>query len=93
MTIGFIAVSILLQGVPKVERRTSVLDLFRALRRRGLLSIGIMALFYNFGFFTILAYTPYALPRLTAQELGFVYFGWGVLLAICSVFSRIIKLS
>ncbi|WAH39115.1 MFS transporter [Alicyclobacillus dauci] len=86
MAIGFIAVSILLRGVPKVTRRTSVLDPFRALSHRGLLSIGIMALLYNFGFFTILAYTPYVLPHLDAHGLGLVFFGWGVLLAIFSVF-------
>jgi MFS transporter, ACDE family, multidrug resistance protein len=86
MSIAFIAVAILLRGVPKVERRTSILDPIRALRHRGLLTIGIMALLYNFGFFTLLAYTPYILPRLSPHGLGFVFFGWGVLLAVFSVF-------
>jgi ACDE family multidrug resistance protein len=86
MTIAFIAVAILLRGVPKVARRTSVLDPIRALRHRGLLTIGIMALLYNFGFFTLLAYTPYVLPHVNAHGLGFVFFGWGLLLAIFSVF-------
>ena len=44
-----------------------------------------MALFYNFGFFTLLAYTPFPL-HLGAHELGFVFFGWGLLVAIFSVF-------
>lgn len=86
MTIAFIAVSILLRGVPKTTHRTSVLDPLRALRHRGLLSIGIMALLYNFGFFTLLAYTPYVLPKLNAHGIGFVFFGWGILLAVTSVF-------
>ena len=41
--------------------------------------------FYNFGSFTILAYTPLLLD-LTAHQLGLVYFGWGVLVALTSVF-------
>ncbi len=86
MGIAFIAVAILLRGVPKPEHRTSVLDPIRALKYRGLLTMGIMALLYNFGFFTLLAYTPYVLPSVNAHGLGFVFFGWGVLLAISSVF-------
>ncbi|WP_274436480.1 MFS transporter [Alicyclobacillus sp. ALC3] len=86
MAFAFIAIAILLRGVPKPQHRTSVMDPLRALSHRGLLSIGVMALLYNFGFFTLLAYTPYVLPKLNAHGIGFVFFGWGVLLAICSVF-------
>ncbi|NMP22879.1 MFS transporter [Sulfobacillus sp. DSM 109850] len=86
MAIAFIAVAVLLRGVPKPEHRTSVADPIRALRHRSLLTMGVMALLYNFGFFTILAYTPYVLPHLSAHGLGFVFFGWGVLLAVASVF-------
>src|SRR4029078_11675000 len=38
-----------------------------------------------FGFFTLLAYTPFPLG-LDEHGLGYVFFGWGVLLAISSVF-------
>ncbi len=41
---------------------------------------------YNFGFFTILAYAPFLLVGLTEMQVGFVFFGWGILLAIASVF-------
>ena len=47
--------------------------------------MGLTAFFYNFGFFTLLGYAPFPL-RLNAHGLGLVYFGWGVLLAITSVF-------
>jgi len=47
--------------------------------------MGVTAFCYNFGFFTILAYAPFPM-RLDAHHLGLVYFGWGVLLAITSVF-------
>jgi MFS family permease len=50
------------------------------------LTVGLTALCYNFGFFTLLGYAPFPL-RLDAHGLGFVFFGWGVLLAITSVFA------
>ncbi|HET7479313.1 MAG TPA: MFS transporter [Rubrobacteraceae bacterium] len=85
MTIGFIAISVLLPSIPTHERKSSVLDPIRALGHRGLLTLGLTALCYNFGFFTMLAYTPFPL-RLDAHGLGMVFFGWGVMLAITSVF-------
>ena len=41
---------------------------------------------YNFGFFTLLAYAPFLLIGYSELEVGFVFFGWGVLLAIASIF-------
>ncbi|MFC4617545.1 MFS transporter [Camelliibacillus cellulosilyticus] len=85
MAIGFIAIMILLKGVPKPAKRSSILDPFRALKHPGLLSLGIMSLLYNFGFFTLLAFSPFVLT-LNVHGLGYVFFGWGILLAITSVF-------
>jgi len=85
MAIAFIATAFLLPALPKPARRSSLLDPIRALRHRGLLTMGVTAFCYNFGFFTILAYAPFPM-RLDAHHLGLVYFGWGVLLAITSVF-------
>ena len=44
------------------------------------------ALFYNWGFFTLLAYTPF-LMHLGIHQLGYVFTGWGVLVAIFAVFA------
>ena len=85
MAIGFIAAFILLHTIPKTERKSSILDPIRALEHRGLLTLGLTALCYNLGFFTLLAYTPFPL-RLDAHGLGLVFFGWGVMLAFTSVF-------
>jgi MFS transporter, ACDE family, multidrug resistance protein len=85
MTIGFVAIGILLPAIPKTDHKSSVLDPIRALGHRGLLTLGLTALCYNFGFFTLLAYTPFPL-RLDAHGLGAVFFGWGVMLALTSVF-------
>ena len=56
----------------------------KALRHRGLLTVGLTALLYNFGFFTLLAFTPFPLD-MSAHGTGLVFFGWGLLLALASV--------
>lgn len=88
MAVGFIGISSLLRGVPRPKRKSSIADPFRALSHGGLLRLGITALLYNFGFFTLLAYTPYVLAafHVNIHGLGYIFFGWGVLLAITSVF-------
>lgn len=85
MAIGFILISTLLGGVPKATHRSSITDPLRAVRHPGLFTLALTALFYNFGFFTLLAYTPFVL-QMDAHHLGLVFFGWGLLLAITSVF-------
>ena len=85
MAVAFIAIVIVLRDLPKPVHHSSILDPFRALRHRGLRTIALTAAFYNFGFFTLLAYTPFPIG-LNAHGLGYVFFGWGLLLAISSVF-------
>ena len=75
----------LLEELPKPARKVGLTEPLRALRHRGLLITGLVALFYNFGFFTLLAYTPFPL-EMGAHALGLVFFGWGLMLAISSVF-------
>jgi MFS transporter, ACDE family, multidrug resistance protein len=84
MTIALIATAVLLPATPPATRRTSLADPFRALRYPGLRTIAVTALFYNVGFFTLLAFTPFPLD-MTARQVGFIFFGWGLLLAITSV--------
>jgi MFS family permease len=83
MIIGFVAVFILLDKT-KPTKKSSILDPIKALGHGGLLSIGLTALFYNFGFFTLLAFSPFVLG-LDAHGIGYVFFFWGVFLAISSV--------
>ena len=85
MAIGFAAIVVLLEPLPKAARKVSLADPLKALRHHGVLVTGLVALFYNFGFFTLLAYTPFPL-HMSAHGLGLVFFGWGLLLAITSVF-------
>jgi MFS transporter, ACDE family, multidrug resistance protein len=87
MTIAFAATALLLDRSPKpaAHERISVLDPLRALRHRATRGSGLVAVFYNFGFFTLLAYSPFPL-RLGIHELGYLFCAWGVMLAIFAVF-------
>jgi len=84
MAIGFVAIVALLDRTPAPSRKLSIADPLKALGHGGLRTLAIVAVLYNFGFFTLLAYTPFPL-QLDAHQLGFVFFGWGALLAISSV--------
>ncbi|MCP2278362.1 Predicted arabinose efflux permease, MFS family [Nocardia amikacinitolerans] len=85
MAIAFVCIVVLLPDSPKPAHRTSLAAPFQALRHRGLLTVSITALLYNFGFFTLLAYTPFPLDMGT-YAIGFIFCGWGILLAVASVF-------
>jgi MFS family permease len=85
MAVGFVAILAFLPTLPKPQRATTIADPFKALRHGGLRTLGLTALLYNFGFFTLLAYAPYPL-KMGAHGLGLVFFGWGLCLAVSSVF-------
>ncbi|MEU6609908.1 MFS transporter [Streptomyces shenzhenensis] len=85
MAIALVATLAFVPALPRPERRSSPLDPLKALRHRGLLTMGIMALLYNWGFFTMLGYAPYPM-ELNAHQLGLVFTGWGLLVAAFSVF-------
>src|SRR3954466_11917834 len=87
MTIGFVPIAAFLQRTPPPPRseRVSIVEPLRALRHRATRGSGLTAIFYNFGFFTLLAYTPFPL-HLGIHELGYTFTGWGLLLAIFAVF-------
>jgi MFS transporter, ACDE family, multidrug resistance protein len=85
MAIALIATVAFVPSLPKPARPTSLAAPIKALRHRGLLTMGIMALLYNWGFFTMLGYAPYPM-KLDAQHLGLVFTGWGLLVAAFSVF-------
>jgi ACDE family multidrug resistance protein len=84
MAIALVVTAFLLPATPPAAKATSILDPFRALRHRGLLGVAVTALLYNFGFFTLLAFTPFPL-NMGAHEIGLIFFGWGVCLAFTSV--------
>lgn len=85
MAIAAIATLVLVEPLPKPDHRTSILEPIKALRHRGLATLSLTALCYNWAFFTVLGYAPFPM-RLGAIELGLVFTGWGILVAIFSVF-------
>ncbi|GAA1657421.1 MFS transporter [Mycolicibacterium murale] len=84
MAVAVVVTALLLPATAPAARATSLLDPFRALRHRGLLGVAITALLYNFGFFTLLAFTPFPLD-MDAHGIGLIFFGWGLALAFTSV--------
>jgi Arabinose efflux permease len=95
MVLAFILLVVLMpspkrQGAAaaSTKRKASLLDPFRALKNRSLNTLGITAFLYNFGFFTLFVYAALVLGEmgLDAQQLGYVFLGWGVMLALTSVF-------
>jgi len=89
MAIGFIAIVTMLR-TPKAKPTPTPLSApFRGLGRPALAIMAAAALFYNMGFFVLLAWTPFALQAVgvaSAMQLGYIFFGWGVAVAISSVF-------
>ncbi|GAB3609781.1 MFS transporter [Humibacter ginsengiterrae] len=89
MAVGFLAIVTMLRA--RDEKKpvpTKLTAPFRGLARPGLGVMAAAALFYNMGFFVLLAYTPFALADLgldAAIPLGLIFTGWGICLAIASV--------
>lgn len=95
MAIGFIAIITLLRSgaADQHKEKVSWVAGFTALRNPALRALALTALFYNFGFFILLAYSPYPVEAAARaqglefgpQQLGLVFFGWGLAVAISSV--------
>ncbi|MDO0911966.1 MFS transporter [Streptomyces sp. DT2A-34] len=84
MAVGFLCIAVFLKEQPKPARKTSLLDPLKALGHGGLASAAVSAFFYNYTFFTVLAFTPFVLD-MSPYRSGAVFFAWGVLLAVFSV--------
>lgn len=84
MAIAFIAVLVLLRGPGEKRTPVKFSAPFTALRRPALAILAVAALFYNIGFFVLLAFSPFPLG-FGAMGIGLTFFGWGVALAVTSV--------
>ncbi|MGY4650006.1 MFS transporter [Mycobacterium sp. URHB0021] len=84
MAFALLVTAFLLPSTPRAAHATTLADPFRALRHHGLLGVAVTALLYNFGFFTLLAFTPFPLD-MSAHQIGLIFFGWGLALAFTSV--------
>ena len=86
MGISLVATIVLLPKSPPTTRRESITEPLKALRHRALATTSIVGLLYNWGFFTLLGYSPF-LMHLSPLRLGAVFCGWGVLVALFAVFA------
>lgn len=84
MAVAFVAVLVLLRGPRETRTPVPFSAPFTALRRPALAILAVAALFYNIGFFVLLAFSPFPLG-FGAMGIGLTFFGWGVALAITSV--------
>jgi predicted MFS family arabinose efflux permease len=88
MAVAFVAIIVLLPRESADEKRdrvrTRLSAPIRALRHPALALLAVAALFYNIGFFVLLAFTPFPLG-FDAIGLGLTFFGWGVAVAVTSV--------
>ncbi|HEX7738889.1 MAG TPA: MFS transporter [Marmoricola sp.] len=85
MAISLVATVILLPKIPVPDRKESISEPIKALRHRSLATTSVVGLLYNWAFFTMLGYTPYMMGDISPHQLGFVFFGWGVLVAIFAI--------
>jgi MFS transporter, ACDE family, multidrug resistance protein len=85
MAIALIATITLVQPTPLPATKTGLSAPLRALRHRGLLTLSLTALCYNWGFFTVLGYAPFPM-NLSPIKLGLVFTCWGMLVAVFAVF-------
>src|SRR5579862_5580448 len=85
MAIALIATIVLVEPTPKPAQKTSLSAPLRALKHRGLLTMSLTALCYNWGFFTVLGYAPFPM-NLSPIKLGLVFTGWGIFVALFAVF-------
>ena len=75
MVIALIATLVLLKKTPRRLQRASA-EPIKALRHRSLATTSVVGLLYNWGFFTLLGYSPF-LMHLSPLRLGAVFCGWG----------------
>jgi MFS transporter, ACDE family, multidrug resistance protein len=85
MAIALIATIVLVQKTPVPAAKTGLSAPLKALRHRGLLTMSLTALCYNWGFFTVLGYAPFPM-NLSPIRLGLVFTGWGIMVALFAVF-------
>lgn len=90
---GLVGIALSLEKEGTRPEPAPLADALRAIVHPGFPPVLLAAFFYNFGYFTILAFTPFPLHDAAALaghdftpiDLGLIFFGWGILLAAASV--------
>ncbi|HZC25658.1 MAG TPA: MFS transporter [Actinopolymorphaceae bacterium] len=84
MLVALVLTATMLRREQPTPTRTSIRAPFRALRDRRLLIVALAAMLYTYGFFTVLAWTPFVLGY-GPFAVGAIFFGWGLMVAVCGV--------
>lgn len=85
MAVGLVSALVFLPSRPRPAQKTALSAPIRALAHPGLFTVSLAAFFYYFAFFAVRAFAPFVLD-LSAHAVGAIFFGWGLMLALFSVF-------
>jgi ACDE family multidrug resistance protein len=85
MFIALVATLVLLPKTPPPARREKLREPLKALRHRSLATTSGVGLLYNWAFFTLLGYSPFLMGIDSPVQLGLVFCGWGVLVALFAI--------
>ncbi|WP_433266744.1 MFS transporter [Actinosynnema sp. CS-041913] len=83
MAVAVVLCSVFLAN-DKPQHSIRLLDPLKALRHPGLLRTAVGSALYTAAFFTVLAWSPFVLEW-DAVAIGLIFFGWGVGVAVSSV--------
>ena len=86
MFIALLATVFFLPATPVPAHKQSLSEPLKALRHKNLAVTSITGLLYNWGFFTLLGYSPFLMGIDSPIALGLIFTCWGVLVAIFAVF-------
>ncbi len=85
MAIALVATILLLPKTPVPARKQRLSEPLAALKHRSLATTSVVGLLYNWSFFTLLGYSPFLMGIEDPIQLGAVFCGWGILVALFSV--------
>jgi MFS family permease len=85
MFIALVATLVLLPASPAPAKKERLREPLVALRHRSLATTSVVGLLYNWGFFTLLGYSPFLMGIKSPIKLGLVFCAWGVLVAAFAV--------
>ena len=85
MAIALVATLLFLPKTPLPAHKQGLGEPLAALKHRPLALTSVVGLLYNWGFFTLLGYSPFLMGIDSPILLGAVFCGWGAFVAVFSV--------
>jgi ACDE family multidrug resistance protein len=85
MAIALIATIFFLPKTARPTHRQKLSEPLSAFKYRSLRMTSIVGLLYNWAFFTLLGYSPFLMGIDSPIQLGLVFCGWGILVAVFAV--------